>query len=121
MLNLKKIILMSGMTAVIALTGCKSESQSSSQFDALNRANEQEGRKVDDKTINAAIEHGLEQDPAYKFPEVDVRTFDGVVQLSGFANTEGQKQRASEIAQHQQGVTQVINSISLKPMAATGR
>jgi hypothetical protein len=37
------------------------------------------------------------------------------VQLSGFVNTEQQKDRAGEIAEHVPGVANVVNNISLKP------
>jgi hypothetical protein len=54
-----------------------------------------------------------------------VRTFDGVVQLSGFVNSEEQKRRAEELARQVPGVVEVQNSISLKPNAGaytpTGR
>ncbi|HXS68992.1 MAG TPA: BON domain-containing protein [Candidatus Polarisedimenticolia bacterium] len=106
------------MSAVVALTGCE----------MLNHHNEESdrtaGRALDDKTITAAVEHDLNREPVYKFNSVDVKTFDGVVQLSGFVDTQDQKQRAGDIARNEQGVTQVVNNISLKPqgnnMAPTG-
>jgi len=48
-----------------------------------------------------------------------------VVQLSGFVDTDEQKNRAGEIARQEEGVTQVVNNISLKPqgnnLQPTGR
>ncbi|HXT12703.1 MAG TPA: BON domain-containing protein [Candidatus Angelobacter sp.] len=83
------------------------------------------GRQLDDKTITSTVRHDLNKEPVYKFSGVDVKTFDGVVQLSGFVDTQEQKDRAGDIAQHAEGVTQVVNNISLKPnennMAPTGR
>jgi hyperosmotically inducible protein len=118
MLNIKKIILVGGMTAVVALTGCESNKESSS-----NSGGRSEGRKIDDNSITSSIKKDLEQAPDYKFNTVDVRTYGGVVQLSGFVDTPEQKNRAGDIASHEQGVAQVQNNISLKPtpMQPTGR
>jgi len=116
MLNLKKIILVGGMTATIALTGCEMFNHHSGDRTA--------GRTLDDKTITATIKHDLDREQVYKFNGVDVKTFDGVVQLSGFVDTNEQKDRAGDIAQHAEGVTQVVNNISLKPagnLQPTGR
>ena len=118
MLNLKKIVLVGGMSAVVALTGCEMLSNHNAESDRTA------GRALDDKTITASVEHDLNREPVYKFNGVDVKTFDGVVQLSGFVDTQDQKQRAGDIARQSQGVTQVVNNITLKPqennMAPTG-
>jgi osmotically-inducible protein OsmY len=116
MLNLKKIILVGGMSAMFALTGCEMMNHSSGDRTA--------GRVLDDKTITETVKHDLNREPVYKFTGVDVKTFDGVVQLSGFVDTDQQKQRAGDIAQQTEGVTQVVNNISLKPqgnLQPTGR
>src|ERR1700761_3418842 len=73
MLNLKKTILVGGMTAVIALTGCEMMNNHSGDRTA--------GRALDDKTITATVQHDLNRAPVYKFDGVDVKTYDGVVQL----------------------------------------
>ncbi len=106
MLNVKKMILVGGMSAMFALTGCE----------MLNHHGDRTmGRTLDDKTITSTVKHDLNREPVYKFSGVDVKTFDGVVQLSGFVDTDEQKQRAGDIAQRAEGVTQVVNNISLKP------
>jgi hyperosmotically inducible protein len=110
---------MSGMSAIIALTGCEMLNHHNSESDRTA------GRALDDKTITAAVKHDLNREPVYKFGEVDVKTFDGVVQLSGFVNTEDQKRRAEDVAKQTEGVTQVVNNITLKPengnLEPTGR
>src|SRR4051794_12568000 len=119
MRNFKNLMLLSGMSAalvVTTLTGCKT---SSSHGDERS-----EGRMVDDKKITSNIKTSLKNEPVYKFTDVDVRTFDGIVQLSGFVSSDDQKRRAGEIAQNVPGVTQVHNNISMKPQppsAPTGR
>src|SRR6267378_5068839 len=73
------------------------------------------GLALDDKHITGRVKESLETEPVYKFTDVDVKTFAGTVQLSGFVMTQGQKNRAQEIAQHTQGVREVVNAITLKP------
>ena len=117
MLNLKKLILISGTSAIIAvtgLTGCKTSSSDSERT---------AGREMDDRGISEKVAEKLRGEPVYKFGDVDVRTFGGVVQLSGFVTTEDQKHRAGELAETVTGVTRVINNISLKPdnLTPTGK
>ena len=104
---IKKILLVSGMSAIFALTGCEMLNHTGGDRTA--------GRALDDKTITSTVKHDLNRDPLYKFNGIDVATFDGVVQLSGFVDTDQQKQRAGEIAQHAEGVERVVNNITLKP------
>ena len=75
----------------------------------------------DDK-ITSNVREYLDNDPAYRFPDVNVNTHDGVVQLSGFVSVQGQKDRAQQLAEYTPGVRHVINGITLKPerLPATG-
>jgi len=73
------------------------------------------GLAADDKRITKSVKEALDTEPVYKFTDVDVKTFGGTVQLSGFVMTQGQKNRAQEIAQHTQGAREVVNGITLKP------
>jgi hypothetical protein len=97
---------------LLTITGCES----------TPKDERSEGRALDDKNITASIRKDLESNTTYKFNEVDVSTFAGIVQLSGFVNTQGEKNQAQEIAQNEPGVKQVVNGIALKPaMPATSR
>ncbi len=83
-----------------------------------------EGVRANDNRITSQVKERLAQEPVYKFNGVDVKTFDGVVQLSGFVNTDQQKSRAGQLAQEVQGVNHVENAIALKPQqpaTPTGR
>jgi len=117
MRNLKSLLLISGVSAavtVLAITGCRTK----------GTGDRTEGRVIDDKNITQRVEERLAQEPVYKFTDVDVKTFSGVVQLSGFVSTQEQKERAGDIAQRVEGVLQVANNISLKPegtLTPTGR
>lgn len=110
--TMQKLFCVATAAILVAMTGCKS----------TPKDERSEGRTVDDKHITENVQKALEREPTYKFTEVNVKTFAGVVQLSGFVNTAGEKDRAAEIAQNTDGVTQVVNGIALKPeMPATGR
>jgi osmotically-inducible protein OsmY len=116
MLNLKRLLLVTGTSAVVAvisLTGCKSKSSNGSTSQRT------EGRQLDDRTISENVAERLKKEPVYKFEDVDVRTYGGVVQLAGFVNTEDQKRRAGDLAATVPGVSHVINNISLKPEHVT--
>ena len=98
-----------GLSALIMLsvvaTGCKTEV----------RDERSAGRIEDDKHINENVQNGLKTDPTYKFNDVSVSTFAGIVSLGGFVNTEDQRQRAVTVARTTSGVREVSNGISLKP------
>ncbi len=114
-----KSLLVSGLSAavaVIGLSGCESWGHRHDERTA--------GREVDDHKITAEVRDKLKEEPVFKFSDVDVRTFNGVVQLSGFVNSDEQKRRAAEVAQEVPMVAEVVNSIALKPQipaTPTGR
>lgn len=102
--------------AIVALAGCETSNSSTSS------GGRSEGRKVDDQNITADLKKSLDNDPVYKFEGVGVQTFAGVVSLSGFVTIQGQKDRAQDVAQHTDGVNEVVNGITVKPMIpATAR
>src|SRR5215468_1080593 len=96
-------------TAILTLAGCQTEPKDERS----------KGLALDDKHITERVKKSLDSEPTYKFNNVDVRTFAGIVQLSGFVNSTGQKNRAQQIAQHTEGVREVVNGITLKPAMAT--
>lgn len=53
-------------------------------------------------------------DPLTKAREIDVNTFKGVVQLSGFVDTPEASQRAEQIARNTKGVVDVKNNLIVK-------
>lgn len=81
---------------------------------AGNRTHESTGEYVDDSTITAKVKAAFVKDPVVSAFAVSVETFKGVVQLSGFVNTQEAKDRAKEIARGVRGVTSVANSLIVK-------
>jgi len=75
---------------------------------------ESTGEYVDDTAVTTKVKAELIKDPVVKARQVDVTTFKGTVQLSGFVDTEEQKSRAAEITRGIPGVREVKNNIAVK-------
>lgn len=73
------------------------------------------GRVIDDRMVTGRVRGALNDSPVYKFPHVDVTTYNGVVQLSGFVHRDEQKAVAADMARSIEGVREVINNISMVP------
>jgi hyperosmotically inducible periplasmic protein len=72
------------------------------------------GTYVDDKVISAQVKAELARDAVTKATQIQVETYEGVVQLSGFADTQEAVTRATEIARDVDGVQRVVNDIRLR-------
>jgi osmotically-inducible protein OsmY len=72
------------------------------------------GEYIDDSLITAKVKAALVNDPVVKATEVNVETFKGVVQLSGFVSSPQSAQKAVDIARGVEGVKSVRNDIRLK-------
>lgn len=72
------------------------------------------GAYIDDKTISAKVEGKLALDSLTQALQVEVETYEGVVQLSGFVDNAETLQRAEEIARSVPGVKEVRNNLILR-------
>ena len=72
------------------------------------------GEFIDDSVITGKVKAAFAADPNVKATEINVETFKGDVQLSGFVAQPGDAQRAVEIARGVKGVTSVKNDIRVK-------
>lgn len=96
--------IMAGATAAMA-AGC-----------SVARHQESMGQYVDGSTVTAEIKAKLVNDPQTSAANINVKTIDGgVVQLSGFAKTQREKDRAGQIAHSVKGVTAVHNNLIVRP------
>ena len=77
------------------------------------------GEAVDDTVITSTIKASLVQDPTTKARQIEVETYRGVVQLSGFVDTAASKSRAEELAQKTKGVTRVDNNLVVRNTETT--
>lgn len=81
---------------------------------AATSTGESTGEYIDDAAITTKVKTALLQDPEVSGLDINVETFKGTVQLSGFANTKRERQRAETLARSVAGVQSVQNSIQLK-------
>jgi osmotically-inducible protein OsmY len=81
---------------------------------AGNRYEQSTGERIDDHGISSRVRSALSDDTQYKYGGVNVETFKGTVQLSGFVNSRDQKNRAGDLARKVPAVKQVVNNITVK-------
>ena len=72
------------------------------------------GEYIDDSVITSKVKAKLANDDFFKSFEISVETFKGIVQLSGFVNSQQAVNRASEIVRTVQGVKSVKNDLIVK-------
>ena len=103
---MKKIKFVSGILAAVAfatLIGCAGNAKKAST-----------GEYIDDTLITTKVKAAVLNEPTLKSSEINVETFKGVVQLSGFVSTAADQAKATEVAKSVKGVESVKNDTRLK-------
>jgi len=95
--------LMLGGLLIGSVTACSS-----------SRTSESTGEYIDDSVINNKVRAEIVGDKDLSLFQIDVASFKGVVQLSGFVNSQAAKNRAGAIAAGVSGVKQVHNNLIVK-------
>lgn len=90
--------------AAVATTGC-----------SVARDQQTVGSYVDDSGITAAVKAKFAEDKTVAATSISVETLKGEVQLSGFAKSQAEKDRAGAIARDTKGVKGVRNGIVVRP------
>jgi osmotically-inducible protein OsmY len=72
------------------------------------------GEYVTDSWITTKVKAALVDDPLVKAREVNVETFKGAVQLSGFVSSESAMHQAVRVARSIKGVNSVKNDMRIK-------
>jgi osmotically-inducible protein OsmY len=103
MTNLKRLYSVLAAVAMATTLGCASTSKS-----------EGTGEYVDDAVITTKVKAAILEEPTLKSAEVNVETFKGIVQLSGFAGSQATIDKAGKVAEHVGGVRSVKNDMRLK-------
>jgi osmotically-inducible protein OsmY len=81
---------------------------------ASTRTSESTGEYVDDSVITTKVKSQLAADDFLKSFQISVETYKGVVQLSGFVNSQQAVDKAGQIATSVNGVTSVKNNLIVK-------
>jgi osmotically-inducible protein OsmY len=104
-MNVTKRLATAVFTATVAFTivGCSS-----------TPTRESAGEYVDDAAITTKVKAAIFNEPSLKSTEINVETFKGDVQLSGFVAQAQDAQRAADIARGVKGVSSVKNDVRVK-------
>lgn len=90
-------------TTLLAVVGCASTSKQ-----------EGTGEYVDDSVITTKVKTAIFNEPTLKVAEINVETFKGEVQLSGFVSSSAAADKAVEVAHRVGGVQSVKNDMRMK-------
>jgi len=103
---MKNLRIVSSLLAALMLTtvvGCAPTSKT-----------ETVGEYVDDARITTSVKSAFAIDPTLKATEINVETYKGVVQLSGFVAQAGDIPAATNVARGIKGVKSVKNDMRVK-------
>jgi osmotically-inducible protein OsmY len=100
---IRKLAAIAGVLLLATAMGCASTSKQ-----------EGTGEYVDDTVITAKVKAAILNDPALKSAEINVETFKGTVQLSGFVTNQAAVNQAVVVARAVGGVKSVKNDMRIK-------
>ncbi|MBG9389292.1 BON domain-containing protein [Caenimonas aquaedulcis] len=103
MINFTRTSVLVAAVALTTLAGC-----------ASTQRHESTGQYIDDTAITTSVKAAIFNDPMLKSAEINVETFKGRVQLSGFVSGRQSIDRAVQVAQGVKGVTSVSNDMKMK-------
>lgn len=72
------------------------------------------GQAIDDGVVTAKVKAKLIEDPVTKAHQINVETFKGSVQLSGFVENETARSRALQLAKDTDGVKNVKDALEVR-------
>jgi osmotically-inducible protein OsmY len=103
MKNFKRISAFFAVALLAGMVGCATSSKSESV-----------GEYVDDSVITTKTKAAIFNEPTLKSAEINVETYKGAVQLSGFVSSQTDINKALSLTRDVKGVTSVKNDMRLK-------
>lgn len=100
---LRKWVTIAGALLIASALGCASTAKQ-----------EGTGEYVDDTVITGKVKAAIFEEPTLKSAEINVETFKGVVQLSGFVSSATAENKAVQVARGVAGVKSVKDDMRLK-------
>ncbi|OIR06702.1 osmotically-inducible protein Y precursor [mine drainage metagenome] len=97
--------------SLVATLGCAA---TNSKDGASASKQESAGEYIDDSVITTKVKAAVLNEPTLKSFEINVETYKGVVQLSGFVSSQANIEKAVGITRSIKGVTSVKNDMRLK-------
>ena len=104
-----KAMQLSMLAVAVALGSAQLAACSTTPSQAENRRTA--GAFVDDAALTAKVKTALARDPDVPAHNVNVTTYRGLVQLSGFVQSEDVAHKAAEVARKVDGVQDVYNDV----------
>ena len=99
----RKLASLAGVVLIATAFGCASTSKT-----------EGTGEYMDDTVITTKVKAAILDEPTLKSAEINVETFKGVVQLSGFVTSRDAINKAAAVAGNVKGVKSVKNDMRVK-------
>ena len=99
----RQLASLAGLLFLLTAMGCASTAKQ-----------EGTGEYVDDTVITTKVKAAILNEPTLKSAEINVETFKGVVQLSGFVKSSDSVGKATMVARNVAGVKSVKNDMRLK-------
>ena len=99
----RRLATIAGVLVMAAALGCASTAKT-----------EGTGEYVDDTVVTSKVKAAIFNEPSLKSAEINVETFKGVVQLSGFVSSAAAENTAVAVARKVEGVKSVKNDMRLK-------
>lgn len=103
MKNLKIASTLIAALMLTAVVGC-----------ASTETKESTGQYIDDTVITTSVKKAIFDEPSLKVAEINVETFKGAVQLSGFVRSQDNISTAMYVARGVNGVKSVKNDMRVK-------
>lgn len=97
------IIYLSFFSLLLIAAGC-----------AGNSTTKSTGEFIDDSVITTKVKTAIFNEPTLKVLQINVETYKGVVQLSGFVDSAQNVTKAGAVAQSVNGVVSVKNDLRIK-------
>jgi osmotically-inducible protein OsmY len=86
---------------LVSALGCAAQPQSAGSY-------------ADDSWLTAKVKTAILREPSLKVSQINVETYKGEVQLSGFVDSAESRDKAVALARSVEGVTSVQNSMQLR-------
>ena len=81
---------------------------------AATQKHESTGQYVDDTVITTKVKTAIFNEETLKMLQINVKSYQGVVQLSGFVDSAKSVSKAGEVARRIEGVKEVKNDLVVK-------
>lgn len=105
MKNVKFATTLIAALMMTSIVGCASTS---------SEKHETPGQYIDDAAVTTGVKAAIVKEPSLKVSEINVETYKGVVQLSGFVSSAENIATATTVARSVNGVKSVKNDLRLK-------